>query len=64
MSHARLLITVFLFLSLLCAKEESWALIAKYFNGDPAVAASPAITTLVDITGMAIYFTTAVVLLG
>ena len=39
-------------------------LIAKYFNGDPAVAASPAITTLVDITGMAIYFTTAVVLLG
>ena len=39
-------------------------LIAKYFNGDPAVAASPAITTLVDITGMAIYFTIAVALLG
>ena len=39
-------------------------LIAKYFNGDPAVAASPAITTLVDITGMAIYFTTATVLLS
>ena len=38
-------------------------LIAKYFNGDPAVAASPAITTLVDITGMAIYFTVAMVLL-
>ena len=38
-------------------------LIAKYFNGDPAVAASPAITTLVDITGMAIYFTIAVMLL-
>jgi len=31
-------------------------LIAKYFNGDPAVAASPAITTIVDITGMIIYF--------
>jgi magnesium transporter len=41
----------------------SLPLIAKYFNGDPAVAASPAITTLVDITGMAIYFTTVVVLL-
>ena len=39
-------------------------LIAKYFNGDPAVAASPAITTLVDITGMFIYFTIAVVLLA
>lgn len=31
-------------------------IIAKYFKGDPAVAASPAITTLVDITGMLIYF--------
>ncbi|MHA7877778.1 MAG: magnesium transporter [Bacteroidota bacterium] len=41
----------------------SLPLIAKYFNGDPAVAASPAITTLVDITGMAIYFTIAVVML-
>jgi magnesium transporter len=38
-------------------------LIAKYFNGDPAVAASPAITTLVDITGMAIYFSVVVALL-
>ena len=38
-------------------------LVSKYFNGDPAVAASPAITTLVDITGMAIYFTIAVRLL-
>lgn len=31
-------------------------LVAKYFKGDPAVAANPAITTLVDITGMIIYF--------
>ena len=38
-------------------------LIAKYFNGDPAVAASPAITTLVDITGMAIYFAIVMALL-
>ena len=38
-------------------------LIAKYFNGDPAVAASPAITTLVDITGMAIYFAIAIAFL-
>ena len=34
----------------------SFPLIAKYFNGDPAVAASPAIATLVDIIGMLIYF--------
>mmetsp|Transcript_26948 Transcript_26948/g.62594 ORF Transcript_26948/g.62594 Transcript_26948/m.62594 type:complete len:461 (-) Transcript_26948:865-2247(-) len=39
-------------------------LIAKYFDGDPAVAASPAITTLVDVTGMAIYFAVAVALLS
>lgn len=38
-------------------------LVAKYFNGDPAVAASPAITTLVDITGMAIYFAIAIAML-
>lgn len=41
----------------------SLPLVAKYFNGDPAVAASPAITTLVDITGMAIYFAIAATLL-
>ena len=39
-------------------------LVAKYFNGDPAVAASPAITTIVDITGMAIYFTVAMALIS
>ena len=39
-------------------------LVAKYFNGDPAVAASPAITTIVDITGMSIYFATAMALIG
>ncbi len=38
-------------------------LIAKLFKGDPAVAASPAITTLVDITGMFIYFFIALHLL-
>jgi len=31
---------------------------------DPAVVASPAITTLVDITGLLIYFTTATTLLA
>ncbi len=31
-------------------------LFVKRFGGDPAVAASPAITTLVDITGLLIYF--------
>ncbi len=31
-------------------------LIVKRFGGDPAVAASPAITTMVDITGLLIYF--------
>lgn len=39
-------------------------LIVKKLGGDPAVAASPAITTVVDITGMLIYFGTAVFLLG
>lgn len=31
-------------------------LLVKCFGGDPAVAASPAITTVVDITGLLIYF--------
>ncbi|HBD95552.1 MAG: magnesium transporter [Spirochaetes bacterium GWF1_31_7] len=39
-------------------------LMVKFFGGDPAVAASPAITTIVDITGLLIYFTTATIILG
>jgi magnesium transporter len=31
-------------------------LLVKRFGGDPAVVASPAITTIVDITGLLIYF--------
>jgi magnesium transporter len=31
---------------------------------DPAVVASPTLTTIVDITGLFIYFTTAKILLG
>ncbi len=42
----------------------SLPLIVKKLGGDPAVAASPAITTIVDITGLLIYFTTAVLFLG
>ncbi len=38
-------------------------LIASYFNKDPAVVASPAITTLVDISGLMIYFFLATELL-
>ncbi|MCS6818819.1 MAG: magnesium transporter [Chitinophagales bacterium] len=34
-------------------------LLVKRFGGDPAVAASPAITTVVDITGLLIYFSMA-----
>ncbi|MCG8341130.1 MAG: magnesium transporter [Cytophagales bacterium] len=41
----------------------SLPLLIKCFKGDPAVAASPAITTIVDITGMLIYFTMAIVML-
>ncbi len=37
-------------------------LLVKRLGGDPAVAASPAITTLVDITGLLIYFGIAVML--
>lgn len=39
-------------------------LIAARFKQDPAVVASPALTTIVDITGLLIYFTTAKLLLG
>ncbi len=38
-------------------------LAVKMFKGDPAVVASPAITTFVDITGLLIYFTTATLIL-
>ncbi len=37
-------------------------LVVKRLGGDPAVAASPAITTMVDITGLLIYFGVAVTL--
>ncbi len=37
---------------------------AAKFNLDPAVVASPALTTIVDITGLLIYFMTAKLLLG
>lgn len=37
---------------------------AKSLKLDPAVIASPAITTIVDVIGMAIYFTTAQAILG
>jgi len=40
----------------------SLPLIVKRLGGDPAVAASPAITTMVDITGLLIYFSIAMVL--
>jgi len=39
-------------------------LTAAKLKFDPAVVASPALTTIVDITGLLIYFTTAKLLLG
>ncbi len=39
-------------------------LVVRKLGGDPAVAASPAITTAVDITGLLIYFTTATLMLN
>ncbi|MBN2594201.1 MAG: magnesium transporter [Sedimentisphaerales bacterium] len=39
-------------------------LIASVFKCDPAVVASPALTTIVDITGLLIYFTTAKLMLN
>jgi magnesium transporter len=42
----------------------SHPLLVKRFGGDPAVAASPAITIVVDITGLLIYFTVTILLLG
>lgn len=38
-------------------------LLIKKFGGDPAVAASPAITTLVDVTGLLLYLTSAMIFL-
>ena len=39
-------------------------LFVRRLGGDPAVVASPAITTIVDITGLLIYFTLASMTLG
>ena len=39
-------------------------LIAAKFKVDPAVVASPALTTIVDITGLLIFFSTAKIILG
>jgi magnesium transporter len=39
-------------------------LIVRRLGGDPAVVASPAITTIVDITGLLIYFAVASIALG
>lgn len=39
-------------------------LFIKWRGGDPALAASPAITTIVDVTGLLIYFTTATIFLA
>jgi magnesium transporter len=39
-------------------------LVVRRLGGDPAVVASPAITTIVDITGLLIYFTVASLSLG
>jgi magnesium transporter len=39
-------------------------MLAARFRMDPAVVASPALTTVVDITGLLIYFTSAKLLLG
>jgi magnesium transporter len=39
-------------------------LIVRRLGGDPAVVASPAISTIVDITGLLIYFTIATMALG
>jgi magnesium transporter len=39
-------------------------LVVRRMGGDPAVVASPAISTIVDITGLLIYFTVATLTLG
>jgi magnesium transporter len=39
-------------------------LAAARLKWDPAIIASPALTTVVDITGLLIYFSTAKLLLG
>ena len=39
-------------------------ILARALNQDPAVVASPAITTVVDVTGLIIYFSLARVIIG
>ena len=39
-------------------------IVASWMNQDPAVVASPALTTIVDITGLLIYFMMAKLVLG
>ena len=39
-------------------------ILAAYFKKDPAIVASPAITTTVDITGLLMYFMTVKIILG
>jgi len=39
-------------------------ILAAYFKKDPAIVASPAITTTVDITGLLMYFMTVKMILG
>jgi len=42
----------------------SLPLLAAFLKADPAVVASPALTTVVDVTGLLIYFTSAKYILG
>jgi len=49
---------------LLFAGGEALPMVARLFRLDPAVMASPALTTFVDITGLLIYFSTVRLVLG
>ena len=49
---------------LLFAGGEALPMVAHLFRLDPAVMASPALTTFVDITGLLIYFSTVRLVLG
>ena len=59
-------VCVTLFCTVVCAKITGCVLplVAKKLNFDPAVMASPLITTVVDIISLLIYFTVASIVLG
>jgi magnesium transporter len=66
LQHVGLTISIAIAVQVICSAMigAGLPLLVRRLNGDPAVVASPAITTIVDITGLLIYFTISTAMLG